>query len=140
LAGTGLPAAADSGAVGPNQYFNGAVAAHEVNAVLSYNCDYPPNPAPVPIDATLSTQGAQAAGFTGTAATSIDVTMTLTSRTSVELGTLTAYDTSFTVPIDRFGYGFCTFGSGVITFTPEPSSPTAQPSTVKFWTIAVHTP
>jgi hypothetical protein len=80
LAGTALPVAADSGAVGPNQYFTGAVAAHEVNSVLGYNCDNP-NPALVPIGATLSTQGAQAAGFTGTAATSIDVAMTLTGHT-----------------------------------------------------------
>lgn len=139
LASTAQPAAADGAIVGPNQYFNGALAAHEVNSVIGYNCDNP-HLAPVPIDAALSTQGAQAAGFTGSAATSIDVTLTLNGRTnSVELGTLTAYDTNFTASVYAFG-PFCTISSGVITFTPEPSSPTAQPSIVHFWMITARTP
>jgi hypothetical protein len=139
LAGIAAPAAATPLAgqpVAQNQYFNGVFDGQQGSVVVIFSCLLPPT---LPISVTPSVQGATAAGFTGTAATSIQVSVVYNgfSTGTDQLGTLSAYDTNIDVTPTHLR-SFCGRPSnGTIVFTPVPASPTAQPSTVAFRLVPI---
>lgn len=123
--------------IGPNQYFSGYINGHPPGqAIIWTNCIGPVQPSqtghPLP-NQTVEVEPASPAGaaadlgYTGSAANSIVATLGPSSTAFSAIGTFTAYDvieyipTTITVPCS---------GSGVVSFTPSPGSPSASPATL----------
>jgi hypothetical protein len=135
---TATPAAADGivdpAPIAPNQHFIGEVNAHTGTATINVTCLGPVaagqtgHPAPGQTVAALpvTVPVSNTAGFTGTAADSIVVSLTPPSAASVAI---ILHDWVVTAPIPATLALPCS-GSGVATFTPAPSSPTAKAATV----------
>jgi hypothetical protein len=136
----GTPAAAHAGGVvdpapiGPNQVFEGLVNDASANAIIQMGCGGPGGPgetghplmnqtvAVLPLVSPVSTDN----GYTGSAANRINVTFGLpsTAQPAVVLTTWAvrvAIPTTLTLPCS---------GTGVVLFTPAPTSSTARPATV----------
>ncbi len=134
----GVAAAAgvqDPVAVAPNMYFTGVVGNQTSPGVIVTDCVGPivqgETGHPVggqSVEAITASSSAADTGYTGSAAHSILVTLGVPSSTSSDvIGTTSnffvplAIPTTLTVP--------CA-GSGVVTFAPQPTSPTAVSATV----------
>jgi hypothetical protein len=138
VAATAVPATAggvvDPAPIGPNNSFIGEVNNTAGSAIIHMACF-----GPVIVGQTghpLSDQTVKAlpvtpptsttAGYTGTAANSLAVTFT----TPVSTGTpIVLHDWAVSAPIPTTLLLPC-YGTGVATFIPVPSSPTARPATV----------
>jgi hypothetical protein len=128
---TAAPAWADPAPIGPNQSFYGEVNDHAGQAIIDVNCHGPifmllaGHPAPnQTIKALPGLSPTSGGGFTGSAAHTIAVRFPDTASTTVILsdyGVPAAIPTSLTFPC---------VGKGTVTFTPDPTSPTARTSTV----------
>jgi hypothetical protein len=139
-AGSTLAPAASASAVGPDQYFTAQVNGQQSNAVIKVVCPgpaVPPGGTGAPLAGQTVSAGlllppaASAVGFTGSAATSIEVSLTwpspsVTGPPPERVARFTSYGSQ---PIPT-GIAVPCGGTGVMTFVPAPGSPTARPATV----------
>lgn len=138
IAASALPAAADGivdpAPIGPNNYFVGQVNNTASPAVIHMACY-----GPVVIGQTghpvagqtvkalpVAPPTSSIAGFTGTAANSIAVTFGATSSANTPV-MLHDWAVSALIPATLV---LPCYGTGQVTFTPLPTSPTARPATV----------
>jgi hypothetical protein len=129
---TAAPAWADPAPIGPNQSFYGEVNGYAGQGVLFVNCRGvlfpPPTGHPEPGQTVKVLPGpspTSGGGVTGSAAHTIAVRFPDTASTTLILsdyGVPAPIPTSLTFP--------CNAGQGTVSFTPDPTSPTARTSTV----------
>jgi hypothetical protein len=143
---TAAPLAGSHGAAGPvqdpvpirpNQYFSGYINNHPPGqAIIQTNCIGPTRPGqtgnplpnqPVEVKPVTPTSAGTDLGYTGGGGRSIVATLATPTGAVSVIATFTSYyvtvdiPTSITVPC---------YGSGVGTFTPIPTSPTASSATL----------
>jgi hypothetical protein len=128
---TAAPAWADPAPIDPNQSFYGEVNDHAGQATIVVNCQGPifrlPTGHPSPNQTVKVLPGlspTSGGGFTGSAAHTIAVRFPDTASTTV---ILRDYGVPATIPTSLT---FPSVGKGTVTFTPDPTSPTARTSTV----------
>lgn len=136
-AGTATTAVAqDPLPVGPNLYFNGLVNGSTTNAPIQVGCFGPITPGETGhplagqyVEADTTIPSSTTTGYTGTAAHSLQVTLTSATGSSIAtIGTLSAF--YLRLPIPTTLSLPCT-GTAQVRFTPQPTSPTARPATVQ---------
>jgi hypothetical protein len=139
----GTPAVAggiiDPAPIAPNNYFFGQVNGHTSGATIGVICVGPVAVGQTGRPAANQTVNAipttpptsTTAGFTGTAANSIDVRIGVASA----VVPIVLHDWVVTAPIQVTLSMPCS-GTGTVTFAPAPSSPTAKPATVQVTFVA----
>lgn len=138
LFGGAASATAQGLPIGPNQFFIGQVNGTHTNAVIYVICPGPAFPGQTGHpesgqDVSVAQSAATTGGFTGSLANSIVVT--IPSSTTAAGITLKAYDTPGAIPTTLV---LPCAGTANVTYTPEPTSPTARSDvvTVTFINIA----
>ncbi len=138
VAATAVPAMAggvvDPAPIGPKNYFIGQVNNATGPATIQMACFGPVVPGQTghPLAGQtvkalpVATPTSTTVGYTGTAATSIAVTFTTPALSG---NPIVLHDWAVSAPIPTTLILPC-FGTGLATFTPVPSSPTAKPATV----------
>jgi hypothetical protein len=125
--------------IGPHQFFIGSVNGHALSAAIQLGCFGPGGGTrtghPLPgqyVAANRVHPELIRPGFTGTAATAIDVSLVLSSAqgvvTTYPVGTLTGYGTRLPIPVTL---NLPCSASGRAVFTPTPSSASARPYAVR---------
>jgi len=132
---TAAPASAaiiDPAPIGPDQYFSGLVNGQVAHATIRMACFGPIRPGetghpfagqtvealPAPVSTTSDI------GFTGSAAHAIDVHFPTPTVANVPV-TLRDYAVTAPIPVS---FSLPCFGSGQVTFVPQPTRPTARPA------------
>ncbi|MFE9428619.1 hypothetical protein ACFYNO_37390 [Kitasatospora sp. NPDC006697] len=121
--------------VRPDTAFQGLVNGAAANAAIQLGCFGPITPgqtghplAGQTVEADAVTPVSTVAGYTGSAGTAIEVTITTSSAGSIQLvGKLGSFFAPLAIPTSLVLP--CT-GTAQVTFTPIPTSPTARPSVV----------
>lgn len=134
---TGGPADARTAAthsIGPRQHFIGLVNGHAANAIITMVCTSPLDPGETghPLEGqTIAVEPppttARSTGYTGTRGNSVIASFVVPSTAGTSTITFTKYGSQ---PIPDTLSLPCG-GSGVVVFSPKPTSGTAQSDTVK---------
>lgn len=122
--------------IGPNMSFHGLVNGTAVNATILVGCFGPVVPgqtghplAGQSIEADSTPPTSTADGYTGSAGNRLVVTFTTSPSSSIiVLGTLNNFYQKVPIPTS---VNLPCYGTGQVTFTPQPTSPTARSAAVK---------